>query len=96
MSMLNNLRRFTTVVADTGDISAIRQFLPEDATTNPSLILNAASLPLYLPLIKEAVSWALEQGGSKETILLNEPPRFFWRVFSPEAQAARSLFVLVA
>jgi transaldolase len=75
MSMLNNLRRFTTVVADTGDISAIRQFLPEDATTNPSLILNAASLPLYLPLIKEAVSWALEQGGSKETILLNTSDR---------------------
>lgn len=75
MSILNNLRRFTTVVADTGDISAIRQFLPEDATTNPSLILNAASLPLYLPLIKEAVSWALEQGGSKETILLNTSDR---------------------
>ncbi|WP_227685221.1 transaldolase [Klebsiella sp. S69] len=75
MSILNNLRRFTTVVADTGDISAIRQFLPEDATTNPSLILNAASLPLYLPHIKEAVSWALEQGGSKETILLNTSDR---------------------
>ncbi len=75
MSMLNNLRRFTTVVADTGDISAIRQFLPEDATTNPSLVLNAASLPLYRPLIKEAVSWALEQGGSKETVLVNTSDR---------------------
>lgn len=71
MSMLDNLRRYTTVVADTGDISIIRQFSPEDATTNPSLILSATSLPLYRPHLKQAIDWALEQGGSKETILLN-------------------------
>ena len=45
MSLLDSLKRVTTVVADTGDIEAMRQFRPQDATTNPSLLLKAAQQP---------------------------------------------------
>ncbi|MBM7038681.1 transaldolase [Vibrio ulleungensis] len=58
MNTLEQLRQFTTVVADTGDIEAIKQYQPEDATTNPSLILNAAKLDNYQPLITNAVEYA--------------------------------------
>lgn len=51
MTILEKLRAVTTVVADSGDITAIRDYAPEDATTNPSLILKAAAQPLYRPLI---------------------------------------------
>ncbi|GAM57288.1 transaldolase [Vibrio ishigakensis] len=44
---LNNLRELTTVVADTGEIEAIKKYQPQDATTNPSLILKAAQLDEY-------------------------------------------------
>ena len=50
MNQLEALKAMTIVVADTGDIEAIRQYQPEDATTNPSLILSAAALPQYAPL----------------------------------------------
>jgi transaldolase len=50
-SQLDQLKAMTTVVADTGDIDAIRQFTPVDATTNPSLLLKAASLPAYQHLV---------------------------------------------
>ena len=52
MNQLQQLRQFTTVVADTGDIQAITQYQPQDATTNPSLILKAAQLSDYQPLIE--------------------------------------------
>ncbi|PSJ46078.1 transaldolase [Zobellella endophytica] len=55
---LTQLRKLTTVVADTGDIEAIRKYQPEDATTNPSLILKAAQIPDYRPLLSDAVAWA--------------------------------------
>ena len=42
---LSQLKEFTTIVADTGDITAIKDFLPQDATTNPSLMLKAAQIP---------------------------------------------------
>ena len=71
MTILEKLRAVTTVVADSGDITAIRDYAPEDATTNPSLILKAAAQPLYRPLIEQAVTWAREQGGSKEMQLNN-------------------------
>ena len=58
---LAQLRKLTTVVADTGDIDAIRKYQPEDATTNPSLILKAAQIPEYRPLLEDAVSWAKSQ-----------------------------------
>ncbi|WP_445397546.1 transaldolase [Zobellella sp. An-6] len=58
---LTQLRTLTTVVADTGDIEAIRKYQPEDATTNPSLILKAAQIPEYRPLLEDAVAWAKSQ-----------------------------------
>jgi transaldolase len=54
----------SSVVADTGDIDLIRQFRPEDCTTNPSLILKAAQKADYAPLVDEAVSWAAKKGGT--------------------------------
>ena len=45
MSLLDSLKRYTTVVADTGDIDAIAEYRPQDATTNPSLLLKAAQQP---------------------------------------------------
>ncbi len=56
MSLLDSLKRVTTVVADTGDIEAIRQFRPQDATTNPSLLLKAAQQPAYRPLVEAALA----------------------------------------
>lgn len=53
---LTSLRQFTTVVADTGDIAAMKLYQPQDATTNPSLILNAAQIPEYRKLIDDAVA----------------------------------------
>ncbi|MBV4368961.1 transaldolase [Erwinia sp. BNK-24-b] len=63
---LTSLRQLTTVVADTGDIAAMKLYQPQDATTNPSLILNAAQIPEYRKLIDEAVVWAREQSSKKE------------------------------
>lgn len=61
-SFLSQLQSMTTVVADTGDLAAIEQFRPIDATTNPSLITAAASLPSNLPLIEDALCDARAEG----------------------------------
>lgn len=58
MSSLDQLKTFTTVVADSGDINVIGQFKPTDATTNPSLILAAAKMPSYKHLIDDAITYA--------------------------------------
>jgi transaldolase len=65
-NQLSQLKKMTTVVADTGDIEAIANFQPQDATTNPSLLLKAASLESYQHLLTEAVTWAKEQSSSAE------------------------------
>jgi transaldolase len=65
-TLLAQLKSMTAIVADTGDIEAIRSHLPEDATTNPSLLLKAASLPQYAPLIAESLSWAKLQSNDAE------------------------------
>ena len=65
-SQLEQLRQYTTVVADTGDIEAIARYQPVDATTNPSLLLKAASIPGYAPLLDEAVVWAKARGNDRE------------------------------
>ena len=70
-SKLDQLKSMTLVVADTGDIEAIKRFAPEDATTNPSLLLKAASLPHYQPLVQAARAWATAQGGSNREQLAN-------------------------
>ncbi len=62
MSLLDSLKRVTTVVADTGDIEAMRQFRPQDATTNPSLLLKAAQQPQYRPLVETALADADRAG----------------------------------
>lgn len=69
MNQLSELKKYTVVVADTGDIDSIKQFAPQDATTNPSLVLKAAQLPHYKKLIDAAVQTAKNIGGSKEEIL---------------------------
>jgi transaldolase len=56
-SKLEQLRAMTTVVADTGDMEAIRAFKPTDCTTNPTLILKAAQMPAYSHLVDEAIEW---------------------------------------
>ena len=56
MNQLDQLKQFTTVVADTGDFESIRQFSPQDATTNPSLIYKAVTQPEYAPLLDQAVA----------------------------------------
>ncbi len=70
-SKLEQLKAMTTVVADTGDFEAIKRFHPEDATTNPSLLLKAAALPHTQDLIREAKAWANAQGGSNAEQLAN-------------------------
>jgi transaldolase len=61
MNKLDQLKSMTQVVADTGDLDAIIQYQPQDATTNPSLLLKAADLPRYQPLLDEARKWAQDQ-----------------------------------
>lgn len=63
---LSQLKEFTTIVADTGDITAIKEYLPEDATTNPSLMLKAAQIPEYAPFLDQAVAWAKKQSNDKD------------------------------
>jgi transaldolase len=63
---LSQLKAMTTVVADTGDIEAIAKFQPQDATTNPSLLLKAASLPNYQQLLKTAIEWAKTQSSDPD------------------------------
>ena len=70
-NQLDSLRELTVVVADTGDIDAIRQYKPEDATTNPSLILSAAALPQYAALIDEAIAYGKQQSQDKAQQLVD-------------------------
>src|SRR6056297_1109079 len=63
-SKLEQLKTMTSVVADTGDLDAIAQWQPQDATTNPSLLLKAAASDAYRPMLDEAVAAARTQGGS--------------------------------
>jgi transaldolase len=71
MDQLEQLKQMTTVVADTGDIDAIRTFQPVDATTNPSLLLKASQDEKYAPLLEKARQYAASQGGSQEEQLAN-------------------------
>ncbi|NXZ84176.1 transaldolase [Haemophilus influenzae] len=70
-TQLDSLRQMTVVVADTGDIDAIKKYQPQDATTNPSLILSASVLPQYAPLIDEAVAYAKAQSNDKAQQLID-------------------------
>jgi transaldolase len=62
MSKLDQLKKMTVVVADTGDIEAIRAFAPQDCTTNPSLLLKAAQMSHYAHFVDEAIAWGRKGG----------------------------------
>jgi transaldolase len=66
MTHLDSLRQYTTIVADTGDIEAIARHRPQDATTNPSLLLKAAQMPAYRNLVDGAVELARQRGGGEQ------------------------------
>ncbi len=67
MNQLEALKQYTTVVADTGDFLQLAQFRPQDATTNPSLILKAVQKPEYAPLLAEAV--AAHRGQALDVVM---------------------------
>ncbi len=65
-SKLDRLREMTVVVADTGDIAAVRRLNPQDCTTNPTLLLKAAGDPASAPLVDEAITWGQSLSGPIE------------------------------
>jgi len=65
-SVLDQVKQYTTIVADTGDFDSIAEYKPQDATTNPSLILAASQKPQYAKLIDEAIEYAKNKDGSIE------------------------------
>jgi len=69
MSMLDQLRKMPTVVADTGEINQIRRWQPQDATTNPSLLKKAAGDSDYADLVKDAMRFGEEQAGDRRARL---------------------------
>src|SRR5690348_3838866 len=69
MSKLDQLKKMTTIVADTGEFEEIKKYLPTDATTNPSLIFTASSKPEYQFLIEEAIQWGKKNGKNPSDTL---------------------------
>ena len=67
MSLLEQLRSYTLIVADTGDIEAMEKFRPQDATTNPSLITAAAQMPQYQPIVDSVLVEARNELGEGAT-----------------------------
>ncbi len=70
-NLLDQLKSMTTIVADTGDVEAIKTVKPVDATTNPSLLLKASTLLQYAHLIDDSIAHAKKLGGSKEAQIEN-------------------------
>ncbi len=66
MSKFDELKKLTTIVADTGEIDQIKLYKPTDATTNPSLILAAAEIPEYKHLVEEAIEYGKKKGSSQD------------------------------
>ncbi|EGG99594.1 Transaldolase [gamma proteobacterium IMCC2047] len=73
---LDQLKTMTVVVADTGEINAMKAYQPEDATTSPSLLYKVAQNPEYTDYIIEAIEWAKQQGGNEEQRLENTLLKF--------------------
>lgn len=73
---LQQLREMTVVVADTGDIQAVKRYRPQDATTNPSLLLKAAQQPEYAMYLMDAAAVAARRGGSNGEQLTDAVDRF--------------------
>lgn len=72
MNLLEQLRKQTRVVADTGDFTSIEVYKPEDATTNPSLIYEATQDPRYAPLMREAITYAKNRGSDDRAVQLEK------------------------
>jgi len=68
LTQLDQLKKFTTVVADTGDFAALKQYAPQDATTNPSLIFKAAQMPEYVYLVDKAIAENKKSGGGEKLL----------------------------
>ncbi|MCP8894211.1 transaldolase [Shinella daejeonensis] len=68
-SKLEQLRAMTTVVADTGDIEAVRRLKPVDCTTNPTIVLKALAMPAFSDAVGEAIRWGQSQGGNHEAVV---------------------------
>jgi transaldolase len=68
LNQLEQLRKFTRIVADTGDFALLKEFAPEDATTNPTLILKAAQKPAYAPLVAQVIADGKKAGNSRDDI----------------------------
>src|SRR6267154_6255957 len=68
-SQLDQLKRFTKVVADTGDFATLKEYTPQDATTNPSLIFKAAQMAGYKSLVERAIADNRKSGAAGETLL---------------------------
>jgi transaldolase len=68
LSKLEQLSAMTVVVADTGDLEAVRRLKPQDCTTNPTLLLKAVETPAYASLVEEALAWGRRQAGSREPV----------------------------
>jgi len=71
MSQFEQLAKYTVIVADTGDVEAIRKYKPTDATTNPSLILSSVQDPRYAHLFDEAINWSATQQGDRVQNILD-------------------------
>ncbi|MFV0432284.1 MAG: transaldolase [Alphaproteobacteria bacterium] len=69
MNKLEQLKQYTTVVADTGDFNAIEQYKPQDCTTNPSLILKAAEMAEYAPIVEAAINEAKSSGKTGDDLI---------------------------
>src|SRR5262249_11540717 len=65
MNLIDSLKQYTTVVADTGDFEAISEYKPQDATTNPSLLYQAAQKPPYQHLVDDALQHAIATPGDR-------------------------------
>src|SRR5256885_3420818 len=69
LNQLDQLKQFTKVVADTGDFATLKEYAPQDATTNPSLIFKAAQMSGYKNLVEKAIADNRKSGATGETLL---------------------------
>jgi transaldolase len=69
LNQLDQLKQFTKVVADSGDFAVLKEFAPQDATTNPSLILKAALMPAYKSLVAKAIADGKQSGATGKALL---------------------------
>jgi transaldolase len=69
MNQLDQLKKFTKVVADTGDFETLKQYAPQDATTNPSLIFKAAQMPAYKSIVEKAIADTRKSGATGRVLL---------------------------